>query len=276
MGPGHAVTANMSVRRVRRPGRHKRTGPATVAPGSRDPGDNRAVILWCDVSAEAARATGRHGSPKTSNREAHLRRYVEEGWPVFGVTWLPEIAEGTMSPAERPLPPPARAAGHRHRDSNTPVRPARPAPQTAAGPGVVLRYHLDPARCVTLGSGSQDPASRCRAGGLRIAPRRSFSARYSTQPRYDCSSQTRQVDWPHRQATTGEGFHDNGNTDSWLGTLIAPPCCGAILQYVGPDRVVDQTGRRCQRRQSDGVEQRTGAGPAKSPRGVTHPPPSGP
>ena len=33
-------------------------------------------------------------------RGAHLRRYVEDGWQVFGVTWLPEIAEGTMSHAD--------------------------------------------------------------------------------------------------------------------------------------------------------------------------------
>ena len=72
-------------------------------------------------------------------RGAHLRRYVEEGWRVFGVTWLPEIAEGTMSPADAAVSSSACASG----SASTPRlnMPARRrsarvlVPQTAAGPG---------------------------------------------------------------------------------------------------------------------------------------------
>ena len=56
------------------------------------------MILWCDGVLQRSRAG--HRTPRDPDdvevidgRAVHLQRYVADGWGVFGVTWLPEIAE---------------------------------------------------------------------------------------------------------------------------------------------------------------------------------------
>jgi aryl-alcohol dehydrogenase-like predicted oxidoreductase/histidinol phosphatase-like enzyme len=137
---------------------------------------SRAVILWCDGVLQRSRAG--HRTPMSPDdvevidgRGARLRRHVEEGSRVFGVTWLPEIAQGTMSHAD------AAALFARLREllgidieieycphgAGPPVCWCRkPLP----GLGVVLRqrHRLDPSQCVYVGVGSQDPGFARRLG----------------------------------------------------------------------------------------------------------------
>ena len=144
--------------------------------GLQTPATGRAVILWCDGVLQRSRAG--HRTPMSPDdvevldgRGAHLRRHVEEGWRVFGVTWLPEIAEGTMSHAD------AAALFTRLRellgiDIEIEYCPHAAGPPVCwcrkplPGLGVVLRerHRLDPSQCVYVGVGSQDPGFARRLG----------------------------------------------------------------------------------------------------------------
>ena len=144
----------------------------TVDPPTAGP----AVILWCDGVLQRSRAG--HRAPRDPDdvevlkgRGTHLRRYVEDGGRVFGVTWLPEIAEGTMSHAD------AAALFVRLRElleidieieycPHAAGPPACWCRKPLPGLGVVLRerHRLDPAQCVYVGSGSQDPGFARRLG----------------------------------------------------------------------------------------------------------------
>jgi histidinol phosphatase-like enzyme len=134
------------------------------------------VILWCDGVLQRSRAG--HRTPRnpddvevTDGRAVHLQRYVADGWGVFGVTWLPEIAEGTMSHAG------AAAVFARLREGLGIDLEIEYCPHAAGPPvcwcrkplpglGVVLRdrHGLDPAQCIYVGSGSQDPGFARRLG----------------------------------------------------------------------------------------------------------------
>ena len=136
----------------------------------------RAVILWCDGVLQRSRAG--HRTPRDPDdvevidgRAVHLQRYVADGWGVFGVTWLPEIAEGTMSHAG------AAAIFARLREGLGIDLEIEYCPHAAGPPvcwcrkplpglGVVLRdrHGLDPAQCIYVGSGSQDPGFARRLG----------------------------------------------------------------------------------------------------------------
>jgi histidinol phosphatase-like enzyme len=153
-----------------------------VLPFARDgralhpPATARAVILWCDGVLQRSRAG--HRTPRDPDdveviegRAAHLRRHVDDGWRVFGVTWLPEIAEGAMSHAG------AAALFARLRQGLGIDLEVEYCPHAAGPPvcwcrkplpglGVVLRerHRLDPAQCVYVGSGPQDPGFARRLG----------------------------------------------------------------------------------------------------------------
>jgi aryl-alcohol dehydrogenase-like predicted oxidoreductase/histidinol phosphatase-like enzyme len=136
----------------------------------------RAVILWCDGVLQRSRAG--HRTPRDpddveviAGRGARLRRYAEEGWRVFGVTWLPEIAAGTMSQAG------AAALFERLREGLEIDLEIEYCPHAAGPPacwcrkplpglGVVLRerHRLAPGQCVYVGSGTQDPGFARRLG----------------------------------------------------------------------------------------------------------------
>jgi aryl-alcohol dehydrogenase-like predicted oxidoreductase/histidinol phosphatase-like enzyme len=136
----------------------------------------RAVILWCDGVLQRSRAG--HRTPRDpedveviDGRGTRLMRYVADGWRVFGVTWLPEIAEGTMSHAD------AAAIFARLREGLGIDLEVEYCPHAAGPPacwcrkplpglGVVLRerHGLDPAQCVYVGNGAQDPGFARRLG----------------------------------------------------------------------------------------------------------------
>jgi aryl-alcohol dehydrogenase-like predicted oxidoreductase/histidinol phosphatase-like enzyme len=153
-----------------------------VVPFARDeralqaPATARALILWCDGVLQRSRAG--HRTPRDpedveviDGRGGQLRRFVDDGWRVFGVTWLPEIAEGTMSHAD------AAALFARLREGLGIDLGIEYCPHAAGPPvcwcrkplpglGVVLRerHELDPAQCIYVGGGSQDPGFARRLG----------------------------------------------------------------------------------------------------------------
>jgi aryl-alcohol dehydrogenase-like predicted oxidoreductase/histidinol phosphatase-like enzyme len=140
------------------------------------PATARAVILWCDGVLQRSRSGQR--TPRDPDdvevidgRGAHLRRYIDDGWLVFGVTWLPEIAENTMTQED------AGALFTRLREGLGIDLQVEHCPHAAGPPvcwcrkplpglGVVLRerHRLDPAQCIYVGSGSQDPGFARRLG----------------------------------------------------------------------------------------------------------------
>jgi aryl-alcohol dehydrogenase-like predicted oxidoreductase/predicted kinase len=143
----------------------------------RDPSRvNRAVIVWIDGILQRSRSMKRTpASPADAEafveRGAVLRRYQEEGWTLLGMSWLPEIADDVMTTAEadaifevlrRSLDVEIEIAYCPH-GAGPPVCWCRkPLP----GLGVVFeqRHQLDPARCIYVGSGPQDPTFARRLG----------------------------------------------------------------------------------------------------------------
>jgi aryl-alcohol dehydrogenase-like predicted oxidoreductase/histidinol phosphatase-like enzyme/predicted kinase len=156
----------------------RRTDPAAT---------NRAVMVWCDGVLLRSRSGGR--VPATpddvevlTERAAVLRHYRDEGWLLLGLSWQPEIADGTQTHAG------ARAVFARMNERLAAAAlgsPDRPQLEIdvefcphAAGPprcwcrkplpglGVVFvqRYRLDPARCLYVGAGPQDPGFARRLG----------------------------------------------------------------------------------------------------------------
>jgi aryl-alcohol dehydrogenase-like predicted oxidoreductase len=137
---------------------------------------NRAVIVWCDGILLRSRAGLR--TPRNADdvdvaieRGAILRRYADEGWKMLGLSWIPEIAARTMTTAD------AEAVFARLGEAlGVPVEveycphPAGPpvcwCRKPLPGLGVVFqqRHRLDPAQCLYVGSGSQDPGFARRMG----------------------------------------------------------------------------------------------------------------
>ncbi len=137
---------------------------------------NRAVIVWCDGVLLRSRSGQR--VPLTpsdvdvfAERGAVLRPYRDEGWKVLGLSWLPEISEGVMTDRD------ADAVFDRMRTLlgvNIEVErcphPAGPPicwcrkPLPGLGVLFVHRHQLDPAQCIYVGTGAQDPGFARKLG----------------------------------------------------------------------------------------------------------------
>jgi histidinol phosphatase-like enzyme len=145
----------------------RRTDPACV---------NRAVIVWCDEvllrSRSGQRApAGRDDVAVVEGRAATLGRYRDEGWRVLGLSWQPEIAGGTRTAEE------AKAVFARMQELLSLAIDVEYCPHAAGPPacwcrkplpglGVLLVHHhqLDPARCIYVGAGPQDPGFARKLG----------------------------------------------------------------------------------------------------------------
>lgn len=127
---------------------------------TRDPAmTNKALIVWCDdVDVFSARVPV-------------LRRYHNEGWRLLGLAWRPEIADKTMTSEQ------VEASFARMRESlGAPIDilycphgggpPVCWCRKPLPGLGVVFieRYQLDPAQCIYVGTGPQDPGFARRLG----------------------------------------------------------------------------------------------------------------
>jgi aryl-alcohol dehydrogenase-like predicted oxidoreductase/histidinol phosphatase-like enzyme len=137
---------------------------------------NRAVVFWCEGVLRRSRSGQK--SPVSADdvdvlpgREDALRALASDGWRLLALSWLPQIADGTMTAAQ------AAAAFTRTQELlGVPVEFAY-CPH-AAGPPVcwcrkplpglgvlfIRRYQLDPRQCVYVGAGTQDPGLARRLG----------------------------------------------------------------------------------------------------------------
>jgi aryl-alcohol dehydrogenase-like predicted oxidoreductase/predicted kinase/histidinol phosphatase-like enzyme len=145
----------------------------------RDPSfTNRALILWGDEILWRSRSdqgqrtlTSADDLEALADRGALLRRYRDEGWLVLGMSWRPEIADGTLSADT------ARAAFTRMQsDLGIAIEidycPHGAGPPTCwcrkplPGLGVqfIRRHRLDAGQCLYVGAGPQDPGFARRLG----------------------------------------------------------------------------------------------------------------
>ncbi len=143
----------------------------------RDPSHvNRALIVWCDGVLWGSRSGRR--SPATpadveivAGRREVLARYQEDGWRLLGLSWQPEVAEGNMTGADV-------QANLAHLRTSLGVALEVEYCPHAAGPPVcwcrkplpglgalfIHRHQLDPASCIYVGNGSQDPGFARKLG----------------------------------------------------------------------------------------------------------------
>lgn len=137
---------------------------------------NRALIVWCN--GVLVRSKSGQRTPLTADdvevfqeRAAILRRYQDEGFLLLGLSWQPEVAEGRQTVEG------VEAVTRRMRDLLGIEMAVEYCPHAAGPPrcwcrkplpglGVLLvqRHQLDPARCIYVGAGAQDPAFARRIG----------------------------------------------------------------------------------------------------------------
>ena len=137
---------------------------------------NRAVIVWCDEVLLRSRSgqrtpVGRDDVAVAENRAAALRRYRDDGWRVLGLSWQPEIAAGTRTAAD------AQAVFARMQELLSLAIDVEYCPHPAGPPAcwcrkplpglavlLIHRHQLDPARCIYVGAGPQDPGFARKLG----------------------------------------------------------------------------------------------------------------
>jgi aryl-alcohol dehydrogenase-like predicted oxidoreductase/histidinol phosphatase-like enzyme/predicted kinase len=135
-----------------------------------------AVIVWCDDVLLRSRSGLRvplapDDVEVVTDRAAILRRYQEAGWLLLGISWQPAIAEGRQS-TDGVKAVIARMCERLGLEIEVEFCPHAAGPPSCwcrkplPGLGVVLvhRHHLDPARCIYVGSGPQDPGFARRLG----------------------------------------------------------------------------------------------------------------
>jgi histidinol phosphatase-like enzyme/predicted kinase len=132
---------------------------------------NRAVIVWCDGILTRDRNVASGEDAVFDGRGEILRRYEREGWRLLGLGWQPEIATEAVT-AEQVDAGYARMQERLGVAIDVLYCPHGPGPPVCwcrkplPGLGVVFveRYQLDPAQCLYVGSGPQDPGFARRLG----------------------------------------------------------------------------------------------------------------
>jgi aryl-alcohol dehydrogenase-like predicted oxidoreductase len=121
----------------------------------RDPSyTNRAIVVWCDDLESIARLA------------ATLRGYAASGWRVLGIAWRPDIAseqadaEFTRIREALGVPIDIQYCPH---GAGPPVCWCR-KPLPGLGVAFIRTYRLDPAQCIYVGRGPQDPGFARRLG----------------------------------------------------------------------------------------------------------------
>ena len=137
---------------------------------------NRAILVWCDGVVLHSRS-GRRTPVSVDDvdvaldRAEVLGRYRDDGWRLLGLSWQPAIAEGTQTADG------ARAIFARMNERLDLGLEVEFCPHAAGPPrcwcrkplpglGVVFvhRHALDPAQCIYVGAGPQDPGFARRLG----------------------------------------------------------------------------------------------------------------
>ena len=143
----------------------------------RDPAHvNRAVIVWCDDVLVRSRS-GRRVPLEPDDVEALgdrapiLRRYQETGWRLLGLSWQPDMADGTQSSAgvDAVFARMNELLGLAIEVEHCPHAAGPPScwcrkPLPGLGVLFVHRHQLDPAQCIYVGAGPQDPGFARRLG----------------------------------------------------------------------------------------------------------------
>jgi histidinol phosphatase-like enzyme/predicted kinase len=154
---------------------------------------HRALFVWCDRILMRSRSGARTPTSaddleEMADRAEVLRRVRADDWRVIGLSWQPEIASGTRTIAG------AEAVLARLRERLAVDMDMLYCPH-AAGPPVcwcrkplpglpalaIHRYRLDPARCVYVGDGPQDPGFARRLG-FSYSPAAEFFAGAASAP----------------------------------------------------------------------------------------------
>jgi histidinol phosphatase-like enzyme len=137
---------------------------------------NRALIVWCDDVLVRSRSGARSPSSAddvevVAERGAVLRGYQQQGWRVLGLSWRPEIADGTLTReqadasfarVEELLGVPIETLYCPH-GAGPPVCWCR-KPLPGLGVLFIQRHRLDAAQCIYVGAGPQDPGFARRLG----------------------------------------------------------------------------------------------------------------
>ena len=137
---------------------------------------NRAVVVWCDGVLSRSRSGRRTpASPEDvegfPERGGVLRRYQADGYRLLGLSWQPEVAEGTRSAAEveavfarvQELLGVAIEIEYCPHGAGPPVCWCR-KPLPGLGVVFIQRHRLDPSQCIYVGSGPQDPGFARKLG----------------------------------------------------------------------------------------------------------------
>lgn len=137
---------------------------------------DRALIVWCDeILVRSGSGGAKPSEPKdvlvATDRAAILRRYHDEGWRVLGMSWQPEIDAGTRSAADVAAVF-SRVNEHLGFALDLEYCPHGAGPprcwcrKPLPGLGVLFihRYKLDPAQCLYIGAGAQDPGFARKLG----------------------------------------------------------------------------------------------------------------
>jgi aryl-alcohol dehydrogenase-like predicted oxidoreductase/histidinol phosphatase-like enzyme/predicted kinase len=137
---------------------------------------NRAVVVWCDDVLLGSR-TGHRAPVDPDDVEidealaATLRRDRDEGYLILGLSWQPEIADGTRTAADV-----AAVFARMNALVGFPIdveycpHPAGPPscwcrkPLPGLGVLLIQRHRLDPAQCVYVGGGAADPGFAQKLG----------------------------------------------------------------------------------------------------------------
>ena len=145
----------------------------------------RAVIVWCDGILAESRSHQRVPSSVDDlavdpGRAAPLRRYADQGFRLLGLSWQPDIAEGTRTAADvnavfakmNELLGLAIEVEHCPHPAGPPQCWCR-KPLPGLGVLLIHRHNLDPARCLYVGEGPQD-AGYAQRLGFSYRPAREF------------------------------------------------------------------------------------------------------
>lgn len=136
----------------------------------------KAVIVWCDGVLRRSRSGAR--TPQSiddleilPNRRETLQRYAADGWTLLGLSWQPEVAEKTMNVemVDAVIARTIELVGETMEIAYCP-HPAGPPicwcrkPLPGLAIAFIERYRLDPAQCIYVGAGAQDPGFARRLG----------------------------------------------------------------------------------------------------------------
>jgi histidinol phosphatase-like enzyme len=137
---------------------------------------NRAVMLWCDGVLCRSRSGLRTPlSPDDVDVPAArgdvLRRYLDEGWLLLGFSWQPEVTENDVDPGRvtatllrmQELLGLSMDVEFCPHPGGPPICWCR-KPLPGLGVVFIQRHRLDPAHCLYVGSGAQDPGFARRLG----------------------------------------------------------------------------------------------------------------